>query len=108
MTIQIDGDSKESQDRNHERDDAGDDREPQEMPRIRVLVVDEYPAALAGLRRVLEPDRGIEVVDEATDDEEIISAGASGWVGMAGDRDRIIEAVHDVHADFRPGIETLV
>ncbi len=76
MTIQIDGDSKESQGRNHERADAGDDRKPQEMSRIRVLVVDDYPAVRVGLRRILELDRDIDVVGEAVDGEEALSKAA--------------------------------
>ncbi len=43
-----------------------------QLSRIRVLVVDDYPAVLVGLRRVLELDRGIEVVGEAVNGEEAL------------------------------------
>jgi DNA-binding NarL/FixJ family response regulator len=34
---------------------------------IRLLVVDGHPIVLEGLRRVLGPDSGIEIIGEATD-----------------------------------------
>ncbi len=39
---------------------------------IRVLLVDDHPVVLEGLRRVLELDKGISVVDEASGGEEAI------------------------------------
>ncbi len=39
---------------------------------IRVLLVDDHPVVLEGLRRVLELDKGINVVDEAGGGEEAI------------------------------------
>ena len=46
------------------------------MDKIRVLIADDHEIVREGTRRVLEPERDIEVVGEASDGEEAISQAA--------------------------------
>ena len=46
------------------------------MPAIRVLLVDDYPAVLDGLQRMLELDETIDVIGTAQSGEEAISKAA--------------------------------
>ncbi len=42
------------------------------MSRIRVLLVDDHPVVLSGIRNLLESDMGIEIVAEATNGEQAL------------------------------------
>ena len=41
---------------------------------IRVLLVDDQPLVREGLRRILHPDEGFEVVGECADGDEVVAA----------------------------------
>lgn len=43
---------------------------------IRVLLVDDQPLVRAGLRRILEPEEGLEIVGECEDGDEVVAAVA--------------------------------
>jgi DNA-binding NarL/FixJ family response regulator len=51
---------------------------PQAERPIRVLLVDDQPVARAGLRMILCPEEGFEVVGECTDGSEVLDAVARG------------------------------
>lgn len=55
---------------------ARESRGTQELPRIRVLVVEGYPATLKGLRRILEEGRDIQVVGNFESVDEVTAQAA--------------------------------
>ena len=61
--------------------------------KVRILIADDHPVVLRGLRNVLNAQPDLEVVAEATDGEQAVRARALG--GPAPRDPRHLDAAHD-------------